>query len=265
MSISTDSFDPRSQPYPDSSRRPKAVRLVVGSAASIGVILAVHHCAMQQAQAAHIKVAKITDATTASEANTAHLMNFEPLRVSVSFAAPVGLNGMLKRSANICRLSSPEAEAVRIVLPHTAHAHPRAQFNPALIEAVLRGAPREHARHARHAPVLTLSNLIADGIAEGSPVQEVRRSSALSVIDQGKSAKAAANTVPAASLGFGPFNTAAHAGTLNGAPAASVDLGYNVAGVHLDAAGATDVASFAEPSTIRKTFKFTTVASMPLD
>ena len=65
--------------------------------------------------------------------------------------------------------------------------------------------------------------------------------------------------------GLGRVTTAARAGTLNGQPAAALDIGLSDGAVRFNAAGMTDMASLADPATMRRAFKVCTGASIPLD
>ena len=180
-----------------------------------------------------------------------------------------------RRASNICRLPDRlnKDAANRGPLLRLANARPNPVFDPALIKALLHATPhkRGHARHAR-APDLTgpsIEGFVTEGVA--TPDTLPGQIDIGKLLSKGAADIAAmqlapvAPSVPHSSIALGPFSTAAKAGTLDGAAAASVDVGYTIAGVHLDTAGTTDVSNFAEPITARKFFKVQTAASIPLE
>ena len=182
------------------------------------------------------------------------------LQIATSLASPTAAR-LATRSTGPCRL---------------------ARKRPLELAAALRGASRHRIAHATGRVAFVTAWAALDGIeaiaaqhdTAGAPADADGTVEA-SAADLGWSTypatarRAAAPTL----LGgqnfrgdVGHIQPLARAGLLNGQPAASVGLQYDLPdGIRVDAAGVTDMASMAAPTSVKKTFKVSTIASIPLD
>ncbi|WP_158807364.1 hypothetical protein [Beijerinckia sp. L45] len=141
------------------------------------------------------------------------------------------------------------------------------RFDTKSIAAFLRTASASPPKPAKVAPsnmipTFAVAALEADGIADDASAPVTQVSSATS---PARPKDAPGDSSLAFPTALGQVKTAAHAGVMNGQPAAALNIGLTTGPIVIDATGMSEVTNLSEPGVFRKTFKLSTRASIPLD
>ena len=143
-------------------------------------------------------------------------------------------------------------------------------FDMARISDILRDVHTDRRQaYPRRQLSLVVTRLDADSVADAEAPTKPVNAPGLPAKSRAAEVQTAFRHLAAGTMDFdsdlGQVTTAARAGTLNGLPAAALDVGLSEGGIRFDAAGMTEMATLSDPAALRKAFKLSTGASIPLD